>query len=44
MNSGTPASLALPDRSSRGMMRSASRRTVSYSCAVKNVGVNGVAG
>ena len=43
MNSGTPASMALPDRSSRGMMRSTSTRTVSYSCAVKNFGMNGVA-
>ena len=32
MNSGTPASVALPERSSRGMMMSASMRTVSHSC------------
>ena len=36
MNSGTPASVALPERSSFGMMKSASTRTVSISCAVKN--------
>ena len=39
MNSGTPASVALPDRSSFGMMRSTSTRTVAYSCAVKNFGL-----
>ena len=42
MNSGTPASVALPDRSSFGMMRSTSTRTVCYWCAVKNFGVNAV--
>ena len=40
MNSGTPASVALPDRSSFGMIRSTSTRTVAYSCAVKNFGLN----
>ena len=40
MNSGTPASVALPERSSFGMMRSTSTRTVAYSCAVKNFGLN----
>ena len=43
MNCGTPASVALPDRSSRGMIRSTSTVTVAYSCAVKNFGLNGVA-
>ena len=42
MNSGTPASVALPDRSSFGMMMSTSMRTVAYSCGVKNFGLNGV--
>ena len=32
MNSGTSASVALPERSSRGMMLSASTRTVRHSC------------
>ena len=32
MYSGTPASVALPERSSRGMMLSASMRTVRHSC------------
>src|SRR5213080_2796821 len=41
MNSGTPASVALPERSSLGMMRSTSRRTVSHSCAVKFFGSYG---
>ena len=41
MNAGTPASVALPDRSSLGMMRSTSTLTVAYSCAVKNFGLNG---
>ena len=41
MNSGTPASVALPDRSSFGMMMSTSTRTVAHSCAVKNFGLNG---
>ncbi len=40
MNSGTPASVALPDRSSAGMRMSTSMRTVSYSRGVKNCGVN----
>src|SRR3982751_1019694 len=39
MNSGTPASVAAPDRSSLGMMMSTSTRTVAYSCAVKNFGL-----
>ena len=39
-NSGTPASVALPERSSRGMISSTSVRTVSHSCGVKNFGVN----
>ncbi len=39
MNSGTPASVALPDRSSRGRIRSTSTRTVSHSWAVKNLGL-----
>src|SRR5258708_27855586 len=39
MNSGTPASVALPDRASFGMMMSTSTRTVAYSCAVKNFGL-----
>jgi hypothetical protein len=38
MNSGTPASVALPERSSRGMTMSARTRTVRYSAAVKNFG------
>ena len=37
MNAGTPASVALPDRSSRGMIRSTSTRTVAYSCGVKKL-------
>ena len=32
MNSGTPASVALPERSSFGMTMSTSMRTVAYSC------------
>ncbi len=44
MNAGTPASVALPDRSSFGMIRSTSTPTVAYSCAVKNFGFSGVAG
>ena len=43
MNSGTPASVALPDRSSFGMMMSASTRTSLNSVAVKNFGTNGFA-
>src|SRR3990170_6116894 len=39
MNSGTPASVALPDRSSFGMIKSTSSRTVAYSWAVKNFGL-----
>jgi hypothetical protein len=39
MNSGTPASVALPDRSSFGMMRSTSMRTVSHSWGLKNFGL-----
>src|SRR6516162_1826384 len=42
MNSGTPASLALPECSSLGMIKSASRVTVAYSCLVKNLGWNAV--
>src|SRR5258708_14628079 len=42
MNSGPPASVALPDRSSFGIMRSTSTTMVAYSCGVKNVAVNGV--
>src|SRR2546423_5620333 len=38
MNSGTPASDALPDLSSFGMIMSARTRTVRYSAAVKNLG------
>ena len=41
MNAGTPASVALPDRSSREMIRSTRIPTVEYSCAVKNRGLNG---
>src|SRR2546422_13117 len=41
MYSGTPASVALPERSSFGMTRSARTRTVSHSCGVKNAGANG---
>ena len=41
MNSGTAASVALPERSSFGMMRSTSTRTVAHSCGVKNFGLNG---
>ena len=43
MNCGTPASVALPERSSFGMMRSTSSLTVAYSWAVKNFGLNGAA-
>jgi hypothetical protein len=39
MNSGTPASVALPDRSSFGMMMLASTATVAHSCALKNFGL-----
>ena len=39
MNSGAPASDALPDRASFGMIRSTSATTVAYSRAVKNCGV-----
>jgi hypothetical protein len=38
-NSGALASVALPERSSFGMIMSASRRTVRHSCAVKNFGL-----
>ena len=38
MNSGTPASVALPERSSAGRIKSTSSRTVSYSWSVKNFG------
>jgi hypothetical protein len=31
MNAGTPASVALPERASRGMIRSTSTTTVAYS-------------
>src|SRR5947208_606914 len=41
MNSGTPASVAPPERSSFGMIRSTSRRTVSHSWAVKCFGSYG---
>jgi hypothetical protein len=41
MYSGTPASLALPERSSFGMTMSASSVIVAYSCAVKNFGLCG---
>src|SRR5450759_2851148 len=44
MNSGTPTSVALPDRSSFGMTMSTRTRTVAYSCAVKNVGLKRVPG
>src|SRR5260221_406023 len=44
MNCGTPASVALPLRSSRGMIRSTRIVTVAYSCAVKNFGLNVVPG
>src|SRR6266542_4104323 len=44
MNSGTPASVALPERSSRGITRSTSIRTVSHSWGVKNVGAYGEEG
>ena len=43
MNAGTPASVALPDRSSRGMIRSTRTATVAYSCAVKNFGLKALA-
>ena len=43
MNSGTPASVALPERSSFGMIMSASAPTVAHSSAVKNFGLNVVA-
>jgi hypothetical protein len=39
MNSGTRASVALPDRSSFGMMMSTSRLIVAHSCGVKNFGL-----
>ncbi len=39
MNSGTPASEALPDRSSFGRMRSTRVRTVCHSWGVKNFGL-----
>jgi hypothetical protein len=39
MNSGTPASVALPERSSLGMTMSTSMLTVAHSCAVKNFGL-----
>ena len=42
MKAGTPASVALPDFSSFGMMMSTSTLTVAYSCAVKNFGLNAV--
>jgi len=38
MNSGTPASVALPDFSSLGMTRSTSTASVAHSCALKNFG------
>ena len=38
MNSGTWASVALPERSSRGITMSTSTRTVAHSCGVKNFG------
>src|SRR5581483_10682554 len=41
MNSAVPASDALPDRSSFGMIMSPSAITVAYSCAVKNRGTYG---
>src|SRR6476661_5081978 len=40
MNSGTPASTAPPERSSRGITMSESTRTVFHSAAVKNLGAN----
>jgi hypothetical protein len=39
MKAGTPASDALPDRSSFGMIMSASAVTVASSAAVKNLGL-----
>ena len=39
MNSGTPASVALPDRSSFGMIMSTRMRTVCHSWGVKNFGL-----
>src|SRR3989454_1056705 len=42
MNSGTPASVALPDRSSLGMIKSTRTRTVSHSWAVNCFGSYGV--
>ncbi len=42
MNSGTSASVALPERSSFGITRSARRRTVDHSWAVKNFGAKAV--
>src|SRR6266480_6735544 len=42
MNSGTPASVALPERSSFGMIRSTSTRTVSHSWGVNCFGSYGV--
>src|SRR5450759_4724708 len=44
MNSGTPTSVALPDRSSFGITMSTRTRTVAYSCAVKNVGLKAAPG
>jgi hypothetical protein len=41
MNSGTPASVALPDFASRGITSSTSTRTVRHSWAVKYLGANG---
>ena len=38
MNSGTRASVALPERASRGITMSASSRTVAHSWAEKNFG------
>ena len=42
-NSGALASVALPERSSLGMMMSDKTRTVFHSCAVKNFGLYGAA-
>src|SRR6476661_7715547 len=42
MNSGTPASVALPDRSSLGMIMLASMAMVAHSWGVKNFGLYGV--
>jgi hypothetical protein len=38
MNSGTPASVALPERSSLGMIMSTRMRTVFHSWGLKNFG------